>query len=411
MDNKDEQDDVLRAIYIGQLLFRQADGQPIDDVERAELDAWRQSDPRRAKLFDETLDRHAIAQELRELDGRYDTERSEDMVFRALDIPHRNERTLLVRLRRWVPAAVFILLLGVGGWLLVSRQEIHPSVRTSAVARQQDIPPGSNKAILTLASGEKLVLDSGRNGQIAQQGDVHIMNRNGQLSYAGAGAGTGTGTGTDRTVLFNTVATPKGGQYQLLLPDGSRVWLNAASSIQFPTAFTGEQRKVILTGEAYFDIAKDKTHPFIVETKGQRIAVLGTEFDVMAYEDEDAQRTTLLRGAIAVIKGDQKRVLAPGQQAILQPDKPITVDANANVEKVTAWKTGFFMFNNTNIKTLMREIARWYDIDVEYKITDYSGTYGGSISRNSSLKRLKELLEGNGIYHYKIEGRKLTVLP
>jgi len=405
MHNQDKRDDISWAIYIGELLFKQAEGCILDETERADLEEWRQSNPQRMKLFEESQDRRMMVRELRELDERYDTAEAGEHVFWELGIPSGNHISLLVRLRRWAPAAAIMLLVGAGVLFLVSRRRSVAPGGSPVAVHQPEIPPGSNKAVLTLGGGERVILDSARNGQVAQQGNVQIINKNGQLSYTGAGAATG------QHVLLNTIATPRGGQYQLVLPDGSRVWLNAATTLQYPTAFTGGERKVRLTGEAYFDIAQDKAHPFIVETGGQRIAVLGTEFDVMGYEDEEVQRTTLVRGAVAVMQGAQKEVLAPGQQAIVQNDKPITVDADADIDKAIAWRAGFFMFDNMDIKMIMREIARWYDIEVVYRIKDYSGTLGGRISRNMNLKQLTEFLEGNGIYHYEIEGRKLIVLP
>lgn len=392
-------DSLSHAIYIGRLLFRQADGQDLTETERTDIDAWVRADPARTRVVNTSMDRQAIAAALRELLERYDTERSMAVVFDQLGLPRTAAPTRSIPLR-WAAAAAIFILLGAGAWLMFARKE-RQTAPPAIAARPADVSPGTNKAILTLAGGQQVTLDSTGNGQIAQQGSVRIVNRNGHLVYEG----------TTDSILINKVATPRGGQYQFDLPDGSRVWLNAASSITFPTAFAGDERNVTLTGEAYFDVARDKEHPFVVDANGTRISVLGTSFDVMAYADEAALRTTLVQGAVSIRYDGRDRLLAPGEQAIVQEGRPITVDTHADVDKAIAWKIGYFMFDNTDLKTLMREVSRWYDIDVVYGVTDFSGKYGGRISRNSSLRQLKDLLEGNGIYHYKIDGRKLIVLP
>jgi ferric-dicitrate binding protein FerR (iron transport regulator) len=193
------------------------------------------------------------------------------------------------------------------------------------------------------------------------------------------------------------------------LPDGSKVWLNAASSLRYPVSFSGGERKLELRGEAYFEVASNASQPFTVITPDMKVAVLGTNFDVMAYEDEERHSTTLLSGAVMVASGDRSRQLRPGEQAIATGNALTTV--TADIEKVMAWKSGFFKFNNTDIKSLMREVSRWYDIDIVYQINDYSGDYGGRISRNLGLSELIQLLEQNGIHHYRMEGKKLIVLP
>lgn len=432
--NQDKQYSISAAIYIGGLLFKHADGQVLSDKEQADLDEWAQSTPQRRAIFAGSTDRLAIAAELRRLKDQYDTEKAIANIFNALNLseaspeesgispersddspewseasPERSDVSPERRLRRlyyplrWLAAAILTGAIALSAWFYIfhSRQIKSPIVKLAPPGK--DILPGSSKAVLTLGDGEIIALDKTKNGQLARQGNVTIISKDGRLTYQGAeNAGK---------MVYNTITTPKGGQYQLILPDGSRVWLNAASSIKYPTSFTGAQRKVELTGEAYFEIAQNKQHPFIVQTRETTVSVLGTDFDMMAYQDEDAQRTTLLKGSVLVSQGAQSKLLTPGQQAIVKPERSITVDPHVDIEKAVAWKTGFFVFNNTDIKILMREISRWYDIEVVYETTDFSGEYGGRISRNNTLLQTKELLEGNGIHHYRIEGRKLFVLP
>jgi ferric-dicitrate binding protein FerR (iron transport regulator) len=402
----EEQDRILWAIYIGRLLYKHADGQPLDSKEQADLQEWQQSSSERGKLFRGSTDRSAIAAELRSLKDQYDTEKATVDIFNALNLPTISrvrpipKRSYVIR---WSVAAALTGVIVIGTWMLINTPRQGKLRTVQQAPPGNDILPGSSKAILILGNGERVTLDKTKNGQLARQGNVTIVNKDGRLVYQGSA--------TDDKVMYNTIATPKGGQYQLVLPDGSKVWLNAASSIRYPTAFTGAQRKVELTGEAYFEIAQNKQQPFIVQARELTVSVLGTDFDVMAYSDEGALHTTLLKGSVMVGQGPQSKLLAPGQQAIVKTNLPIAIRSDVDVEKAIAWKTGFFMFNNTDIKTLMREISRWYDIEVDYEITDFSGAYGGRISRSSTLLQLKQLLEGNGIYHYKIEGRRLVVLP
>ena len=211
--------------------------------------------------------------------------------------------------------------------------------------------------------------------------------------------------------MINTVTTPKGGQYRLLLADGTRVWLNSASSLRYPSAFAGDTRTVELSGEAYFEVAKNIDHPFIVNSKDISVKVLGTHFDIMAYADEDALNTTLIEGAVLVSQGSQSRILAPGQQALVAGNNSIISVQAADTDKAIAWTTGFFKFNHTDLHTIMREIARWYDIDIVYETNDNTETYGGRIRRDLNLSSLIKFLEANGIHHFRIDGKKLTVLP
>jgi ferric-dicitrate binding protein FerR (iron transport regulator) len=196
----------------------------------------------------------------------------------------------------------------------------------------------------------------------------------------------------------------------VILPDGSTAWLNAASSIRFPTSFTNK-REVQTTGEVYFDIAPDAAKPFYVSSGAVNIQVLGTEFDIQNYNNEPSARVTLVTGSVKVLTGQQHRILSGQQQAKLTPEAPITIVGNPDISQAIAWKTGFFRFKNADIRSIMREVERWYDVEVEYHVTDNAATYGGRISRGLPLSQLLRLLQGNNIHHYKMEGRKLIILP
>lgn len=310
-------------------------------------------------------------------------------------------RTKMLLLKRFIAAASVLLLLGMAGYFLL-RQEKAPTASPSQLTAKQDIAPGSTGAILTLANGEKIVLDSAGNGVLAVQGKTKLINRNGQILY----------DGEDREnagMLYNTITTPRGRQYTLMLADGSKVWLNAASSLRYPATFSGEARKVEVTGEAYFEVAHSKV-PFVVNVRGMEVQVLGTHFNINAYEDEAAIRTTLLEGSVKVSKGGRSRMLEPGQQSLVNGDAAIKVQDEVNTDVILAWKNGYFSFDQTDLYAVMRQISRWYDVDVVYEGNIPDRRFGGEISRNTNASQVLQILEESNI-HFKIIERKIVVLP
>jgi len=317
---------------------------------------------------------------------------------------------------RWTVAAAVLLLLGSAAWWRALRPARSLPV-VAAAPRHPDkvIVPGSNKAILTLGNGSQLILDSAKDGLLAQQGSTMIMKeKNGVVRYGGNAADENAAdknAADDTAPLYNTITTPRGGQYSVSLPDGSKVWLNAASSIRFPTAFTGVSRDVEVQGEVYFEIAPDKTKPFrVAVNKKMDVEVLGTEFNVMAYEEEGTIKTTLINGAVRVVKGNEGRVLRPGQQAQLRPDGILHTLNNADIEATIAWKNGRTIFAGEDIPTIMRKVSRWYDIDVEYRGNITERKFTGGIARNSDISVVLKILELNQI-HYSVEGKKIVLMP
>lgn len=308
--------------------------------------------------------------------------------------------------RRWwryAAAAAVAVLLGGGGYYMSIYKARPVAVQTEAARFKNDVQPGGNKAILTLANGSKLVLDSAGSGQIAQQGGVGVQQLgSGQLAYRVPAA-------KPTAVLYNTLQTPRGGMYQLRLPDGSRVWLNAESSIKYPVFFTGKEREVELSGEAYFEVIKNVSKPFIVKTGNQTVEVLGTGFDINAYTDEAAVKTTVVEGSVRV-SGDSAVVLRAGEQARLVTGGGLSIDRHPDLDQVMAWKNGLFRFNDVSIGTIMRNAARWYDVDVVYK-TDNKLGFVATISRDVPISKLLKLLELTDRVHFQIDGKKITVLP
>jgi transmembrane sensor len=322
----------------------------------------------------------------------------------------KGPRLFSLNVSGWRKLAVAALVLLIAGKAVLFFLPVSPT-KTPLVGAGQpasyahDLPPGRNNAILTLADGHSITLDSAANGRLAQQGNTKVIKLNGQIAYRNTGGVQG-----DEAMLFNTISTARGNQYQLVLSDGSKVWLNAASSLRFPTSFKGKERRVEVTGEAYFEIAKNPAMPFIVQAGSGEIDVLGTHFNVNAYADEPSVKTTLLEGAVAVKKATVLQMLVPGQQAEFGPKNGIALSENVDVTRETAWKDGFFWFNNTDIHTLMRQVSRWYDVEVEFtgNITDDGFT--GKVSRNVPLSKLLNVLEQYEL-HFKIEGKKIIVLP
>jgi ferric-dicitrate binding protein FerR (iron transport regulator) len=324
------------------------------------------------------------------------------------------QRVHFLQRNRWWAAAAIILLLGTGAYLFLNRSRPQKAVLVQVQPESQlkkDVAPGGNKAMLILANGTAIILDSAANGQLAQQGKTIVSKlNNGQIAYAASNSpSTGGGWGE---ALYNTLSTPRGGQYQLVLPDGSIVWLNAASSIRYPTAFAGNERRVEVTGEAYFEVVKNAAMPFSVKmNNGAAVEVLGTHFNINAYNDEPATKITLLEGSIKVSGKKGNVVIKPGQQARLTDQSSILkVSDDTDVEEVMAWKNGAFQFGGADIQTVMRQISRWYDVEVEYK-GNISLHFAGTMSRNVNISQVLDMLEKAGGLKTAVTGRKITVMP
>lgn len=350
-----------------------------------------------------------------------DQEQTRQMIFNRLQPAIRPRKVLrLNTFIRWSAAAVLLLALSVSLYRLSSRKAaVQLAGQTVNKFFKNDVPPGKDKAILTLADGSEIVLEGKKNGILAQQGTASLRIDGGQLVYEPA-AGPDV---SDQQV--NTISMPRGGKYQVILSDGTKVWLNAASSLSFPAVFGTKKRVVRLKGEAYFEVAKSnrlsivngkaiaERIPFIVETAAQSVEVLGTHFNISSYDEEVMTRTTLLEGSVRVsaIKGNIQQLLKPGQQALLNPAKGSIAVSAANLEEAIAWKNDIFMFEDEDIHSIMRKISRWYDVEVVYK-GELKGTkFGGTASRSDNLSEVLKALELTGTIHFSINGRTVTVMP
>ena len=296
-------------------------------------------------------------------------------------------------------AAALIVLLG--AVYLFSRSGKKPEQSPSLT---RSLAPGGNKAVLTLGDGTKITLDSTANGLVSQQGSVRVVKTaTDELSYQ-------TTAGSANTVSYNTMETPRGGQYRLSLPDGTKVWLNSASSIRYPNIFTGDHRSVDITGEAYFEVANDSKRPFQVMTGNMQVQVLGTAFNLMAYPDEEEVLTTLVTGAVVVKKDQTTQVLKPGQQAILANGSSSFRTTTPDMGSVLAWKDGYFKFDNGGIATIMRQLARWYDVEIVYEGTPPAEQFYGFLPRQENAAEILNALELTNNVHFRVEGKRIVVI-
>jgi len=304
-------------------------------------------------------------------------------------------------LRRWSWAAASIILLLTAGIYYWQHQPLKQQ-RAAIVKPADEVAQGANTAILTLADGSKITLDSTAN-QVIRQGATAIRQQGDSLHYEAKEKGP--------LIAYNTLATPRGSQFQVTLSDGTKVWLNAASSLQFPVAFSGGERIVKLTGEAYFEVAGNPQQPFKVVTGGMEVQVLGTRFNLSAYDDESTVKTTLLQGAVKLVSPASQVVLQPGEQGLLPSPLAAFRVRTVNPEDAVAWKNGFFAFDNAGIREVMQQIARWYDVEVVFEDNNIKRNFGGTVSRYKDVTAVLKRLEMTGVIHFKMEGRKIIVMP
>lgn len=338
------------------------------------------------------------------LDMSFDAKEDEVLRERIFGLlQQRKKRVPVYRIpsfRRWgwSAASVVLILVSVLFFQTINKKKEKSVSATAAIV---DFGPGKDGAILTLADGSQLVLDSLDNGVIATQNGVQAVLKNGQLAYNVKERPSGE-------ALYNTMATPKGRQYQLTLPDGTRVWLNAASSIYFPTVFTDKKRAVTITGEAYLEVAPDPQRPFTVRVGKTNIEVLGTHFNIMAYDNEEQITTTLLEGSVKITDEGRTATLRPGEELQLNT-RQFEVIRNADVEAAVAWKNGWFVFKDAGVETVMKQVERWYNISVKYEGRIPEKQLNGKVSRNASLSELMEMLSFYDDMKCSIEGNTVII--
>jgi len=310
-------------------------------------------------------------------------------------------RSISYRRRIWWSAAAVIVLLTSGAAYYFSLMNVKEKPVAAAVHYKGDVAPGHNGAVLHLSGGSTVVLDSVQNGTVATQGTIQAVKVNGELKYVG----------TTAEILYNTITTDRGRQWQLTLPDGTKVWLNAASSIHYPLAFTGKERVVEVTGEAYFEVAHNAGQPFKVKAGDEVIEDVGTAFNINAYTDEPAQQTTLVEGSVKVnVVGERQVTLKPGQQ-VREANGALQV-STADIDRTTAWRRGVFSYHHASVAELMRQLARWYNVEVKYEgVVPADETFSGEMGRDLTLAQVLHGLKGMNVHFAIEEDKRIVIMP
>lgn len=374
------------------LLEKYLDGTATDE-EKAVIDKWyREAGHHERHLSNE----NASTIEIR------------DRIFNAVSHEITGDTKVVPIKRNWkriVAAASVILIVGSFAYLAWKNLS-HESdlVISKPEKKATDVaPPTNNRATLQLNDGTKIILDSSGNGTLAIDGNVNIEKKNdGLISYTGQ---------NNHEISYNTLSVPRGSKpMKLQLSDGTQVWLNVSSSITYPVAFAGSERKVEINGEAYFEVAKDLSKPFVVKKANDdlEIKVLGTHFNVNSYDDELEMKVTLLEGSVQVYKDNQSSILRPGHQAQIK-NNIINVSRQVDLEEVMAWKEGRFYFDGASINAIMRQVEKWYDVKIKYE-TSVNSSFVAKISRDVNVSQLLNIFETTDLVHFKIEGNEITVI-
>lgn len=320
-----------------------------------------------------------------------------------------DKKSTLIAVYKYISIAAALILVCGSIFFLRDQKILSGSSTTKAKVENLDVLPGSDKAILTLANGKKVVLDANTAANISDTNGISISKtEDGKLIYTVLNRES-----FDKSsVSFNTIETPNGGQYQVVLPDGTKVWLNAASSLRYPEVFVGNERSVQLTGEAYFEVAKNKTKPFHVKSKNQDVEVLGTHFNINSYMDDKTIKTTLLEGSIKITNQKSSKILQPGEQAIagIAENAFIHVSTDVDLDDQVAWKNGLFRFNDSELRDVLIQLERWYDVKIDYSSLP-NKRYNGMVPRKSKLSQVLAMLEKTGNIKFQLtEGKRLKVI-
>ncbi|WP_456311743.1 FecR family protein [Pseudomonas shirazensis] len=324
-----------------------------------------------------------------------------DKAWNAIDrkiSPSKNRKQFY----RYAIAASVALLMGIG-YFTVTKTTAIDSGKGSAQTEEGEVTKNTNDIILTLSDGSKVILNDQKNGVVASQQSVVITkDKDGSIRYD-ENNDQHTGKPT-----YNTLITPNGKTFQIALPDGTNVWMNAGSSLKYPTYFDGNERLVVLTGEAYFEVSHDAKMPFKVFSNGQQVEVLGTHFNIRAYENEPLLKTTLLEGKIKITESDNSSLVKPGQQVKVSLTNHSMKIAEVNTESAVAWKSRLFYFEDAKYDEIMREIERWYDVKVIYKGKIPDERFQGAIQKDLKLNQVLKMLESNDV-HFKVSGKEVLV--
>lgn len=394
MENKQEQFE--RA----DLILKYLKGE-LNPQEEQEMELWVEESEKNRLFFDRIRNEQALEEELAFF-SRIDTDKAWQRIA-AQTVDQQKTRSLWSVNTVWKYAAAITLILGTVFLIYQTQQGKHTAPATIAEVtpklQPEDILPGGDKAKLTFSDGSVFLLEDMENGTVRQEQGVKVSKLDGVVTFEIADS-------KSDQVFYNTISTPVGGQYQVVLPDGSKVWLNSASSLYFPSAFVGNERTVELTGEAYFEVARNQKQVFQVKVDEATIEVLGTHFNVMAYANEGRTTATLVEGSVRVKKGNVSKMMTPGQQATIGEDIKLK---KVDVDEAIAWKNGLFYFSSADIATVMRQMERWYGIEVAYSGNMSAKHFSGIISRNTEISKMLEMLELTGSIQFRREGRKVVV--
>ncbi len=399
MDRSNEQ--------IVQLLYKCVNGKKLEEAEQQQLDNWVAASSYNRQVFEEIMNAGLLEKEVKDL-ARGDKKVLWNKIRKGIS-GEAKQAPIFSFFRTGIgryAAAIVVILLCTGVYFAFFRSDKAngaPPETTTTLTQKSDIPPGGNKAILQLADGSKIVLDNAANGTVAQQGGVDIFKKDGQLSYAQS-----TQQGDPQTAAYNTVITPRGGQYQLVLSDGTKVWLNAGSSIHYPVSFAGDERAVTVAGEAYFEVAKNAQKPFRVKVGDMMVEVLGTHFNINAYEADNSINTTLVEGSVKISKNYKSSLLRPGQQSQVDKSGNIKIVNEVDLDATIAWKNGIFLFRKTDMKAIMRQVAYWYDANVVFE-DEIPGYFVGTIPRDVPVSKLLQIFELAGGVHFEIRENTIVV--
>lgn len=397
MDNNHE------AYQYAALIVKQLRGE-LSANEQAKLNSWIEEGPENAALMQKMQDEAAMKTDLDFFEGINNEKAWQNIMERTGQVPFSQK--LYAFVRRWQYAAAAVVALGVAGFFYGRRQSpaVKPVVAGLVKSKyKNDVPPGTDKARLILDDGSVVIVDGNTFGTVKNYNGSKITSRHGEVNYQ-----VTTNAPAPDKVQYNTIATPNGCKYKITLPDGSLVWLNSGSSLKFPVVFAGTQRVVQLTGEAYFEVTKNKRKPFKVLANNTEVRVLGTHFNVHAFNGE-AVKTTLLEGSVKISGNGQSKMIVPGQQASVELASATIRIHNIDVTESVAWKNDLFVFDSEGIESIMKEVARWYNVEVEYKDVIPQTHISGSISRKNNISQILNMLELTGGVHFGIDGRRITV--
>jgi transmembrane sensor len=394
-----KENQVERASRIASLIVKRMQ-ESLSEAEQAELEAWLREDSENYLLLEEMMDVNNLNQQLAELQS-IDHEQAYERFTARVFPPAAPVKKPLRKI--WYFAAAAILLFIFSFRYLMN--DPAPPAPALTANEFSDISPGGKKATLTLANGATVDLDQQETGIVAREGNSVVqLGDSGKLSYRSA-----SGPSDKSTQLMHTLSVPRGGEYEITLGDGTKIWLNAVSVLQFPVDFSGRERRVRLVGEAYFQVAKNGA-PFIVEVNGTEVQALGTEFNINAYPEKKSLQTALVSGSVKITKGELSQLLQPGTLATIDSTGAITVRA-ADIEEVTAWKKGAFIFRNTPLSAILEQLTRWYDVEISNPSDLPNMNFTGSFRRDHGIKNILGMIELTGDLRFEVEGRAIKVLP